>query len=44
MLVERFSEALRSETRNEGIELDSANGLINFKQLIKSLSSVHRHL
>ena len=43
MLVEYFTEALRSETRNEGIELDSADGLDCFKQLIKSLSSIHRH-
>jgi putative two-component system response regulator len=44
MLVDRFIEALRSETRNEGIELESADGLICFRQLIKSLSSIHRHL
>jgi putative two-component system response regulator len=44
MLVARFCEALRSETRNEGIEIDSPDGLTNFHHLIKSLSSLDRHL
>jgi hypothetical protein len=43
-LVEQFVDALQNETRNEGIEFESGRGLHSFHQLIKSLSSAHRHL
>jgi HD-GYP domain-containing protein (c-di-GMP phosphodiesterase class II)/tetratricopeptide (TPR) repeat protein len=43
-LVALFVDTLEDETRNEGIEMETGNGLASFNQLIHSLSRNQRYL